>query len=233
MKYKLKYTVPQLNNCCLFSSVAHAVSNLRYPYFSYEQSWNGDNYSFQYGGSRGTVTFNRKNNLVVAAFRDDRSDKIREYPTFRASGLFCEADRRVQETANAVTLEYLYYDFGGITVPTATAAMWSEADVLYSPDEGEIFVANGGEFIDIICIPIEELAEYWREQYELTENEIKATELIFQIKRKGGNQIAFDDIPIAIDKNAEGYAEFLESLSEIDINSTRGRFSCVNTNEQV
>ena len=217
MKYKLNYTVSQLSDCCLFSSIAHAVSNIRFPYFSYEQSWNGDNYSFQYGASRGTITFEKEKNIVVGAFRDDKSDRIRKYPDFKASELFDEADKHIIETANAVTLEYLYYNFSGVSVPAATAAMWSETEFLYSPDEVDIFLANGGEFIDLVCIPIEELAEYWSEQYELTENELATAEFIFKVKSNGGNLVLLNDIPLSLDKRSEGYVEFLESLSEIGI----------------
>ena len=46
MKTKLNITCDELYDNCIYSSIAHAVANLKNPFFSYEQSWDGINYSF-------------------------------------------------------------------------------------------------------------------------------------------------------------------------------------------
>jgi len=217
MKHKLEYPAKRLTSGCLYSSVAHAVANLKFPFFSYDQSWNGENYSFQFDRSRGTVTFDKENDLIVAAFRDDTSSRLLDYPEYKAAWLFSEADERVRKIAESETLEYLYYAFGKVSMPAATTAMWSEGDAMYSPDDDAAFIVNGGEFIGIICAPPEELAEHWIEQYEFTEDELAAVDYLYKSKCDGVARLALKDIPLAIDKGSDGYAEFLTSLSELSM----------------
>lgn len=61
MHIKLQMTFNELYERCIYSSIAHAVANLRFPFFSYEQSWDGDNFSFK-PDSEGTISFDFEKN---------------------------------------------------------------------------------------------------------------------------------------------------------------------------
>ena len=53
MKNKLIVNCEQLYNNCIYSSVAHAIFVLKAPLFNYTQSWDGINYNFNYGTTKG------------------------------------------------------------------------------------------------------------------------------------------------------------------------------------
>lgn len=60
---------------CLIASISHAIMTNVYPELSYEQSWDGANYSIQNSsGMRGTITF--ENDFCVGAIRNEMSTSI-------------------------------------------------------------------------------------------------------------------------------------------------------------
>ena len=68
MSDQLKMTFNELYERCIYSSAAHAVANLRFPFFSYEQSWDGNNFSFK-PGSEGTISFDFDTKIIAGALK--------------------------------------------------------------------------------------------------------------------------------------------------------------------
>ena len=91
MKNKLIVNCEQLYNNCIYSSVAHAIFVLKAPLFNYTQSWDGINYNFNYGTTRGTITFDLSGQTVTGAARDDTSIRRKWYPVYKAISLFDQA----------------------------------------------------------------------------------------------------------------------------------------------
>jgi len=217
MKIKLQTSFDELYNNCLYSSIAHAISNLKQPLFDYTQSWDWNNYNFHYGYSRGTISFDLPNKILVGAIRDEKSIRISWYPKDKANKLFEEAPESSKHLFENEALQYLFDEVDGVTLPVATTAFWSQENQIVTCDDLDDFMINGGEFIFDIIVPMEELQTYWKEQYELTSEEMELIGYLFQLKKNGKTEINKSHIEL-VDKNCEGYMEFIESLLEIGFN---------------
>lgn len=200
---------------CVYSSIAHAVFVLKEPFFSYEQSWDGMNYSFNYGSARGTVSFDLSNGILAGAARDDTSARRNLYPQFKAVDLLKNAPENIKCLAEKEAFEYLYDEVNGSTQPTATAAFWSVGGEIVIDEDIDEFRKNGGEYLFVISVSHDELREYWQEQYELNAEEIAAVDLIYE-RYNNHKTIKQKDVPL-INKKCAGYNECVESLGELGI----------------
>jgi len=200
---------------CIYSSIAHAISNLKDPFFSYTQSWDGNNYCFHDGSERGTISFDLSEHILSGAAREETSMRIKWYPNYKAISLYEGAPTKVKFLAQNETLEYLYDEKDGIVQPMATVAFWNDGNEIYTNDDNQLFITNGGEYIVNIAVSHEELKEYWKKEYDLKHEELAAIDYIF-VHFKENKKIKFKDISI-INKHCDGYNECLESLNELGI----------------
>ena len=121
---------------CLIASIAHAVMTNIYPEFSYEQSWDGANYSIQNSSwMRGTITF--ENDFCVGAIRNEMSGSV-------VGGEFIQECMRsfppnVASKAYEETLQYLLLENDGIVAPYVTSVFWADDNALYYEEK---FVDN-------------------------------------------------------------------------------------------
>lgn len=210
----------QLYENCVYSSIAHAIFVLREPFFSAEQSWDGINYSFNdFEGTRGTISFDLSEGIMAGAARDDTSARLNRYPDFKAIKLFANAPENVKSLAQREALEYLYVEMNGSTQPTATIAFWSVGGEIVIDEDIEEFRKNGGEYLFSIGVSHNELRDYWREQYKLSEEELSAVDHIFE-RFKACKTIKLDEVPVIKQKRSKppnGYEECLTSLRELGI----------------
>jgi hypothetical protein len=111
---------------CLISSIMHTIKVNEYPELSYEQSWDGDNFSMQNSaGLRGTISFCP--DFCIGAIRNDddvnldvKCDiqlKLEGFPSY------------VAQKAKKETLQYLLIDNNGIVVPYATTVFWADDNI--------------------------------------------------------------------------------------------------------
>jgi hypothetical protein len=223
MRTDLNISFEALYDACLYSSIAHAVSNLKYPFSSYTQSWDDMNYSFQDGSSRGTITFDLPNMVLVGAIRNEKSDRIHLYPNFKAIELFDEASDVAKNLSSNEALEFLFDEIDGITAPVATTAFWNEGNQIVSCDSRDDFIENGGDFIYCLAVSMQQLKLYWGDQYELTPKEFECIDCLFQLKKEGKTKISMDSVPLingaqsvtVNGERVEGDKEFIKSLIEI------------------
>lgn len=209
----------KLYDNCVYSSIAHAIYVLKEPFFSYTQSWDGMNYSFNYGTTRGTISFDLVERIMAGAARDDKSKRINRYPQFKAIELFKNAPENVKRLAEKETLEYLYDEVNSSTQPTATIAFWSVGGEIVIDEDIEEFKANGGEYLFIISVGHDGLRGYWQEQYDLSMEELSAVDLIYE-RFKARKEIRLDEVPVIKHKRVnapDGYEECLTSLGELGI----------------
>ncbi len=219
---------------CVYSSIAHAIYVLKEPFFSAEQSWDGMSYSFLYGSTRGTISFDLAERIMAGAARDDKSKRRNLYPQFKAIELFANAPENIKKLAEKEALEYLYDEVDGSTQPTATIAFWSVGGEIVIDEDIEEFKKNGGEYLFIISVGHDELRDYWQEQYDLSEEELSAVDLIFE-RFTARKTVKLDEVSFIKQKRADapskrrglfkhrqkeslnGYEECLESLGELGI----------------
>jgi hypothetical protein len=188
--------------------------NITYPEEAYTQSWDGINYNFHQGSSRGTITFDLSQEILVGAIREEQSSRINWYPKYRASSLFDNAPKGAQLLAEQETLHYLLDEIDGITAPVATTAFWNNGNQIILYDTFNDFIVNGGGFISDINIPLDRVCEYWNKYYEITIDEFKVINQLYNLKKSGNMRINRSDLNVKND-NPQGYEEFITSLAEL------------------
>ena len=222
----------QLYDNCVYSSIAHAIFVFKEPFFTAEQSWDGMNYCFNdFEGTRGTISFDLSEKILAGAARDDTSARRNLYPQFKATELFKNAPENVKRLAEKEALEYLYDEVDGSTQPTATVAFWSVGGEIVIDEDIEEFRKNGGEYLFVISVGHDELRNYWQEQYELSEEELSAVDLIYE-RFKAHEPIRSEDVPLIAPKETkkrglfskknaaqdnDGFTECIASLGELGI----------------
>lgn len=206
----------QLYDNCVYSSIAHAVFILREPFFSAGQSWDGMNYCFNdFSGTRGTISFDPDGGIMAGAARDDKSERVRKYPGIKAIQLFENAPDNVRQLAQKEALEYLYDERDGVTQPMATVAFWSVDGKVVIDEDIDSFRKNGGAYLLTIAVDYDELCSYWREEYNLSDEEVSAVELIYK-HFTNHEPVKLGQVPI-IKQDREGYEDCITSLEEIGI----------------
>ena len=206
----------QLYDNCVYSSIAHAVFILKEPFFSAGQSWDGMNYCFNdFSGTRGTISFDPDGGIMAGAARDDNSERVRKYPSFKAIQLYENAPDNVRQLAQKEALEYLYDKRDGVTQPMATVAFWSVGGDIVIDEIIDSFKKNGGSYLLTIAVSYDELCSFWREEYNLSDEEVSAVELIYK-HFANHEPVKLEQIPI-INQDREGYEDCITALEEIGI----------------
>lgn len=216
MKRCLNISIKELFDRCIYFSIGHAVYTCYNPMFSYEQSWDGLNYSFQNGYSRGTISFDMSQNIVVGAARNDLCNRMKLYPRMDAIDLFETDLIEVKKLASREALEYLYETIDDCTKPMATVAMWSEKGSIILSDEDKVFNENGGEFISVLLGTRENMMNYLVSAYEFVDRDISVIDYIFDKYKNEEKKIR---LPLSMHylKKTAGYKEGIESLKEMGI----------------
>ena len=123
----MKITKTQLLGGCLVSSIAHAIMTNIYPELSFEQSWDGRNFSMNNGdGLRGTITF--LENCCVGAIRNENGNVVCGNDAI-GELINCFPEELISIT-KADTLQYLLDYSGGEILPAVTSAFWCDEDGL-------------------------------------------------------------------------------------------------------
>jgi len=219
MKTKLPTTFDALYDSCLYVSIINAVWSIRNPLTSYAHSWDGINYSFQEGSSRGTISFDQSKGILAGASEETKSSRMGWYPEFTALQLFDEAPEDIKSLAANMTLQYLFetiHDtstptkrvgllrriskkataFEQVVIPVATTALWSDGDTVMTSDSIEDFNDHGGRFILEITIPIDELRYMQATQNEMLPEELELADLLFELKKNGESRVNTNSIPL-------------------------------------
>lgn len=124
----MNITRNQLLRGCIRSSIAHAIMVNCYPELSYEQSWDGNNFSVQDGsGRRGTITF--LDNYCVGAIRNEMGLQILGFDAIVKR--MCNFPNVVQTAAKTEALQYLLVNQNGAVIPSATSLFWCDDTRLY------------------------------------------------------------------------------------------------------
>lgn len=177
----MNITKTDLFKGCLIASIAHAIMTNVYPDLSYEQSWDGMNYSIQNSsGIRGTITFER--DFCVGAVRNENSRKIVGGKVLRKHMRSFPSE--VIDKAYEETFQYLLLQRKGVVAPYVTSVFWANHHALYyeekySADMREVFT-----LLDNILLPVSEAVEKWKQDYEMDAGAVALLEDLYQCKAK-------------------------------------------------
>lgn len=214
---KITWNRVELWKGCMLASIAHAINIAHFPEFAHEQSWDGFNYNVQdSSGTRGTITFH--SNYLVAAFRNDNNKRVSDYKN--ALEYFKDAPEEVKELAKDETLQYLLEVINGETRPMITAAFWGTGEEIYSQEEIDEMIENGGFLLERQTMDIETAIAEWQEVTEMTNVQINLLKSIFHRKIDNPYKtivLTAEEIQMIESEDEEGLAESRISFEEIGI----------------
>ena len=166
---------------CLIASISHAIMTNVYPELSYEQSWDGANYSIQNSsGLRGTITF--ENDFCVGAIRNEKSNGIvwgknikkhmRSFPL------------NVVQKAHEETLQYLLLEKDGVVAPCITSAFWADYASIHYEEEFIDSIKDDFTLFENIILPPKISVIKWKEYYDMDLKAIQLIDILYQLKMK-------------------------------------------------
>lgn len=166
---------------CLIASISHAVMTNLYPDLSYEQSWDGANYSIQdSSGIRGTITF--ENDFCIGAIRNENSSNI------VGNELLQEHMKNFPENviskAYEETLQYLLLQKGEIVAPYVTSIFWADDNALHYEEEFVDCIKEDFVLLKNIVVPKKIAIEKWKEYYDMDSKAIDLIDMLYQQKMK-------------------------------------------------
>lgn len=206
----------ELYDACILSTLYHLVGELTNPLFSYEQSWNGNNYSRNNDEGRGTITF--FDDGFVGAFRFEGSRRLKE--KFDIDKILKEMPEKYREIAESVTLQYLLEDVDGVVQPSITTIIWNIKGKTLSFDDFNTFQTESAELIMPHISSEQDMRNYYMEYFEdLDKNEIDFVNTLWNFYKENksfnGLKISLFDLPNSY--HEDGLSEFVETLNELGI----------------
>ena len=166
---------------CLIASISHAIMTNIYPELSYEQSWDGANYSIQNSsGMRGTITF--ENDFCVGAIRNEMSSSflggelIQECMKSFPSNVVCKAYEE--------TLQYLLLEKDGIIAPYVTSVFWADYNTLHYEEKFIDSIKEDFTLSENILLPKKMAIAKWKEYYDMDPKVIELIDVLYHSKMK-------------------------------------------------
>ena len=199
---------------CLVASIAHAIMTNVYPELSYEQSWDGMNYSIQdSSGLRGTISFTT--DYCVGAVRNDRGILFIGEETRLLMKGFPDA---VLQKAKTDTLDYLLLEKHGVIQPCITSMFWADHNTIrYNREFAETFKADFKLFENMI-MPKNEAIAKWRSYYGMDSNAINLLESLYSSKEGAFfERIILSKEQMSLIPHSNINMECIESLQELNI----------------
>ena len=210
----MNITKNDIYNGCLIASLAHAIMTNVYPELSYEQSWDGANYSIQNSsGIRGTITFEK--DFCVGAIRNDTAcsisaESIREYMRSFPSNV-------VQKAYNEA-LQYLLLEKDGIVSPYVTSIFWADNNALYFEEKIIGHIKEDFALLENILLPTKMALKKWQEYYDMDSNAIELISFLYQHKINDfTSMIKLNEKQRKLIPGACINSQCIESLKELNI----------------
>lgn len=199
----------------LIASIAHAIMTNVYPDLSYEQSWDGANYSIQNTtGLRGTITFD--NDYCVGAIRNDTSDSIVGNECIRS--VIKNFPLKIIDKVYEEALQYLLVEREGIAVPCVTSVFWADATMIYYQEGYVDNLKKDFNLLTRILLPEEIAIGEWKEYYGMDSNAIDLLRYLYHEKRKCFTaKIELNEEQKSLIPGNEISRECIESLKELNI----------------
>ncbi len=166
---------------CLIASISHAIMTNVYPELSYEQSWDGANYSIQNSsGMRGTITF--ENDFCVGAIRNEMSTSI-------VGGEYIQEcmrnfPQKVVRKAYEETLQYLLMEKKGIVAPYVTSVFWADCNSLHYEEKYIDYIKEDFALLENIVLSPKMAIKRWKEYYDMDSKVVELVDILYQLKMK-------------------------------------------------
>ena len=186
-----------------------------YPELSYEQSWDGKNYSIQDSqGLRGTITF--ENDYCIGAFRNERSFSSGDADL--CEKILSNFPQNIIDVARKETLQYLLIEDAGKVFPSVTSLFWADNAAFYYSENNKHNLQQDLTLLSKILLPEEDAVREWAQYYEMNDNSIVLLRYLLAEKEKSFSHITvLDDKHIKLIPGTQLLNECVESLRELNV----------------
>ena len=182
----LKYNT--LYERCVMASVAHAIMVGKYNLLSSEQSWDGFNYNFQnMEGIRGVISFAEGEYICAIQNNEECDESIEQHVPEILSG----ANAKIMNLAKEEALQYMLVNYNGKSVPFITSAFWGSGDTNYSNQSEEQLIKSSEKTIMPFLYSEDDAKKYWKNYYEMTDEQIELAKKRISGKCKCDRYIAY------------------------------------------
>ncbi len=205
---KNNFDLVTIYESALLFAIAHAVTVPVYPEFSYEISWDGNNFSFNdSSGIRGTIAFTE--DMCFAGIRNYCHEEI------NISEVFDLLSPKLQRLALDETLQYLLVSDGK---PSLNAVFWVENDSLSIYESKEYLYDIGGDFVAFFFKDHNEQITYLQEYYDMNEAQLALVLKLYNAyKNTGYKGFILDPVDFDFLASSGEMEDCLESLAELNI----------------
>jgi hypothetical protein len=167
--------ISMIKENCILDTIVHALQNCIYPDFDYEKSWSKSNFSINNSeDTRATITYD--DSYIVVGVRNDRLENY--FGNSDDNYLVNLAPQQIKDIANKQTLQYLLIDKNNSQVPAISAFLWITDGKAFSQQSYSDLMKSGVETIAYLLFDKDKLMDYWKEYYEISENQIS---FVFEI----------------------------------------------------
>ena len=177
----MQITKNDIYSGCLIASISHAIMTNVYPELSYEQSWDGANYSIQNSsGMRGTITF--ENDFCVGAIRNEMSTSIVGGESIQEC--MRNFPQKVVCKAYEETLQYLLMENKGIVAPYVTSVFWADCNTLHYEEKYIDYIEEDFALLENIVLSPKMAIKRWKEYYDMDSKVVELVDILYQLKMK-------------------------------------------------
>ncbi len=200
---------------CLIASIGHAIMTNVYPDLSYEQSWDGINYSIiSSSGSRCTITF--ESDYCVGAIRNEKSLLNVDRDAFKKYIRNFPDD--VIRKAKEETLQYLLIENDGMLAPCVTSVFWANDCTLFFEKEYINNIKTDFVILDKIVLSKNMAINEWKNYYDMNSNAINLLENLYDLKMSSfDSKIVLSEEQIKLIPGNIINSECIESFKELNI----------------
>lgn len=173
---------------CLLSSIAHAIMTNRYPLLSFEQSWDGNNFSKQTNDSRMTVSF--EEDFCVGAIR------CNHLPRWYGDDIYhslkkIQSPNEVLSLLNREALEYMLDYKDGIVMPVVSSIFWCNHERLFLIPSNQKVAYEDYSILFVYALSLEEQFTYWKDYYDMDDRHTKLLRILFEKKLLHGHSVVY------------------------------------------
>lgn len=166
---------------CLIASISHAIMTNVYPELSYEQSWDGGNYSIQnLSGMRGTISFEK--DYCVGAIRNEMSNRIGGDEFIREC--LQNFPSKIVSKAYEETLQYFLLEIDGVIAPHVTSIFWADYNTIHYEEKYVEKIREDFILFENILLPKKMALEKWKGYYDMDSRVIELIDILYQQRMK-------------------------------------------------
>lgn len=211
----MKITKAVIFRGSLIASIMHAIMTNKYPELSYEQSWDGTNYSIQNSlGLRGTITFYHE--FCVGAIRNEEyvfSNNKYDVQQYMNGFPF-----DVVQKANEETLQYLLINENSTIKPCVTSVFWADDKNIHFERRFIENIKKDFVLLDDILLPERNAIDKWINYYEMDYNAIQLFNDIYLLKKANfASKVILSEKQKKLIPGDFINSECIESLKELNV----------------